>query len=131
MNNKTKQNLNNVLLWLAFTVLAIVLVNNVNAETLRDPTQIPHHLPVTANQQNGAPLANSGPTLQSVMLSADIQAAIIDGQKINLGGKFKGSKLTHLTESSATLRTAHGSNMVLKMQQSMIKKNTVRRVTTK
>jgi hypothetical protein len=131
MQIKNKQKFSDLILWLTFTVLAIVLIKNVNAEALRDPTQIPSDVPMVETQHYAAASANTVPALQSVMLSADIQAAIISGKKVNLGEKFEESKLINLTENSATLRANNGAKTVLKMHQVIVKKNSERRVSTK
>jgi MSHA biogenesis protein MshK len=123
MQIKNTLKISNTLLWLVLIILALTLVTNVNAEALRDPTQIPNDLPVSASQRYMARTITTGPALQSIMLSSDIKAAIISGKKINLGERFEGAKLINLTESSATLRNKNGSKTVLNMNAGIVKKN--------
>lgn len=108
---------------LIVSVLALMLFSNVNAEALRDPTQIPNDLPESVQERFAGPTVNAGPSLQSIMLSSDIKAAIINGKKINLGSHYKEAKLIQLTENTATLKNKNGSRTVLKMHANIVKKN--------
>jgi hypothetical protein len=132
--NKLKKNtklISELLLWLVFALLASVLIKNANAESLRDPTRIPSDMPSTTNKTHGVNAQYAGPTLQSIMLSSDIHAAIINGKKVNLGDHYEGAKLVNLTENSATLISHNGSKQVLRMHPSIVKQNNAVRITTK
>lgn len=104
------------------------LVETANAESLRDPTQVPANMVATdSNPANTAQaVQNSGPVLQSVMLGAKYRAAIINGKKIKLGEKYDQAKLVGLTENSATLRNADGTTQTLVMSYGAIQKTPVK-----
>lgn len=88
------------------------VTTHVTAEDLRDPTQLPSTFsPMASTEEVGT----SGPVLQSIILSDAMRAAIINGQKINLGEDYAQSTLVGLTENSATLKAADGKKQVLKM----------------
>jgi len=66
---------------------------------LADPTRPPYSgLGVGADQ---APVA--GPELQSVLISPTRRLAVINGQTVPLGGKFRDATLTRITESGVEL----------------------------
>lgn len=108
---------------LAFVVPCLLSSQNLAAEVLRDPTQLPSSFLNASNidSKNQTNAVHHGPVLQSVMLSDDVSAAIINGQKIHLGERYNQSKLIALTENSATLRNENGNKTVLKMSHMNIK----------
>lgn len=95
------------------TVWMICLVSvNAMAETMRDPTQLPVvFAPIASSDE----VASTGPVLQSIILSDESRAAIINGQRINIGDEYGQAILVALTENSATLQSADGKQQVLKM----------------
>jgi len=96
---------------------------NANAETLRDPTQLPTDVVSLDNNLGfNSNTTSSSLVLQSVILSDKMRAAIINGQRINLGDAYQEAKLVALTENSATLVRADGNKTVLKMAHIGIKK---------
>lgn len=118
-----------VLLLASLAIAAILsLIESANAESLRDPTQVPTNMVATdANPANTVqPVQNTGPVLQSVMLGAQYRAAIINGKKIKLGGKYENAKLVGLTENSATLKNADGTTQTLMMSYGAIQKTPVK-----
>jgi MSHA biogenesis protein MshK len=46
-----------------------------------------------------------GPDLQSVLISTTRNVAVINGQTVPLGGKFRDATLTRITESGVELRS--------------------------
>lgn len=94
-------------------MLLSLLALSANAEALRDPT-----MPPTQFMQAAAPgtQAASAPVLQSVMLSRQQKAAIINGQLVPLGHQFEQSVLVKLTENAAVLRAPDGTLNTLSMQ---------------
>jgi MSHA biogenesis protein MshK len=67
------------------------------AERLVDPTRPPYG-GVGASRASAA-----GPELQSVLISPTRRLAVIDGQTVPLGGKFRDATLTRITESGVEL----------------------------
>lgn len=89
-------------------VLASVMPAPGAAEPLPDPTRPP------AGLQEGAAAAPAaadvaGPVLQSVMISPERLAAIIDGNVVELGERFGDARLVKVTETGVTLRSASGA----------------------
>ncbi|MDO9365881.1 MAG: hypothetical protein Q7T58_06045 [Methylotenera sp.] len=89
----------------------------VYAEVLKDPTQPPASL--DHNIANEA--IPTGPVLQSVMLGANYQAAIISGQKVLLGKKYKEATLIKLNDHEAVLRYPDKSTVTLIMDYAVDK----------
>lgn len=98
------------------------------AEPLRDPTQVPASMVVNDGSQNNnlQGSQNNEPVLQSVMLGAQYRAAIINGKKVKMGGKFEKSTLVGLSENSATLKHPDGSTQTLMMSYGAIQKTPVK-----
>lgn len=93
------------------------------AETLRDPTQLPSEFASPEMNTDFQSSATSrGPVLQSIILSDEVRAAIISGNRINLGEQYNKAKLVALTENSATLLNGDGNKTILKMPHIGIKK---------
>lgn len=118
-----------ILLLVALAVTGILsLVESAWAEALRDPTQLPANMVTGDGTQ--ASLAqteqNTGPILQSVMLGAQHRAAIINGKKVKLGGKYEKATLVGLTENSATLKNTDGTTQTLVMSFGAIQKTPVK-----
>jgi MSHA biogenesis protein MshK len=72
-------------------------------ETLPDPTRPPPEIakPAAAQQSEG-----SG--LQSVIIAPGRRAAIINGQTVELGGKYENARLIEVTERGVVLRGPQG-----------------------
>ncbi|MBY0574596.1 MAG: MSHA biogenesis protein MshK [Undibacterium sp.] len=79
------------------------------AQELQDPTRPPASL---LSGVGLSPVA-SGPVLQSILIGADRQLAIIDGKTVKLNGKFGNQVLVRLTETEAILREGKGKHKVL------------------
>ncbi len=93
--------------------LLMCVTANVYADTLRDPTTpAMAWMPASTAEQ----ALNLNPELQSVILGTQQQAAIINGKLVPLGQQYEQYKLVKLSENSAILRAADGSQQVLKMR---------------
>lgn len=77
------------------------------AETLQDPTRPPASLLAVPAQAASAP--ESSVQLQSVLLGKGrTPAAVISGEVVVLGGRFRDAKLVRITERFAVLRGPQG-----------------------
>jgi len=77
------------------------------AETLQDPTRPPASLLASPAPAASAP--ESAMQLQSVLLAKGrTPAAVISGEVVVLGGRFRDAKLVRITERSAVLRGPQG-----------------------
>lgn len=86
----------------ALSLLSSVLCHS-HAEALPDPTRPPAEISTLA--QVAAP---KEPGLQSVYISPIRRAAIINGQTIELGGRFGNSRLVEVSENGIVLEGAQG-----------------------
>lgn len=90
-------------------VLALVLLSApAGAEDLPDPTRPPLVVAAPDAERRPAPVG-----LQSVILSKERSAAIIDGQTIELGGKYGDVRLIEVTDTGVVLRGARGKRVRL------------------
>ena len=71
------------------------------AEGLADPTRPPNAGPGAAGEE----AAVSGPELQSVLISPMRSLAVIDGQTVLLGGKFRDATVSRISASGVELRS--------------------------
>jgi MSHA biogenesis protein MshK len=72
------------------------------AQGFADPTRPPY-----SGRSSGADESPvMGPELQSVLISSTRNIAVINGQTVPLGGKFRDATLTRITESGVELRSA-------------------------
>ena len=78
------------------------------AEELPDPTRPPAELAAPA----GGAAASQSAGLQSIIISRSRRAAIIDGQTVELGGKYGDSKLIEVNEGNVVLHGAHGRQVM-------------------
>jgi MSHA biogenesis protein MshK len=88
------------------------------AEALADPTRPPYGGRGVGAEQ--APVA--GPELQSVLISPTRKVAVINGQTVPLGGKFRDATLTRITQSGVELHNA-GRVEVLRLFPQVEKKS--------
>jgi MSHA biogenesis protein MshK len=79
----------------------VILCHVALAELLADPTQ-----PAGAAMRGGAP---TGPVLQSVLISPSRRLAVIDGQTVQLGGKFGSATVVSITEVGVVLKDSEGT----------------------
>jgi len=114
----------------SFGLLILLAMCDVQANGLKDPTQPPVLLAAnntSIDNQN----ANSGPVLQSVMISTQFRAAIINGQKVMLGKKYEQATLISVDENQVVLRNPDMTTQVLKMDYADMKKNVSPAITDK
>jgi MSHA biogenesis protein MshK len=90
----------------------------VPGEPLADPTRPPAFI---AGSGSDSAMALTGPVLQSVLLSATRKAAIISGERVELGEKVGEARLARLTEDEAVLEGPQGRT-VLKLVPKVEKK---------
>jgi MSHA biogenesis protein MshK len=97
----------------------LMMEHDIQAEGLKDPTQPPASLSAEITSENGQA---SGPVLQSVMLGSHYRAAIINGQKVMLGGKYENATLIRINEREAVLRNSDMTTQTLAMNYAGVKK---------
>ena len=86
---------------MAFAGLALWLVTGVaSAQTLADPTRPPDAL----NFATGAGATDSGPVLQSVLISRGRRLAVISGEEVRQGSKFQEWTVVRITPNEVMLR---------------------------
>jgi len=102
-----------------FAMLILLTMHNVQADNLKDPTQPPASI---SGQTDSAEVSNI-PALQSVMIGTHFSAAIINGQKVMLGGKYMEAKLIKVNENEAVLQNPDKTTQILKMDYAGMKKN--------
>ena len=107
-----------LLLSVSCGMFLLMMEGDVNAEALKDPTQPPTALSGEVSNENGQA---AGPVLQSVMIGSQYRAAIINGQKIMLGGKCESATLIKINEREAVLRNSDMSTQTLAMDYAMVK----------
>jgi MSHA biogenesis protein MshK len=71
------------------------------AQGFADPTRPPYS--GRASAADDSPVM--GPELQSVLISTTRNVAVINGQTVPLGGKFRDATLTRISESGVELRS--------------------------
>jgi len=82
------------------------------AEELADPTRPPASLAAPVAASVGGAAANPPAGLQSIIISKTRRAAIIDGQTVELGGKYGDTKLIEVNEGSIILRGVQGRKVM-------------------
>jgi len=94
------------------TLLMALLSVAATAEELADPTRPPASLaaPVAA-PASGVPEIRPA-RLQSIFISKTRRAAIIDGETVELGGKYGDAKLIEVNEGGIILRGAQGRQVL-------------------
>jgi len=90
---------------LTFLAMALSGWHSVSAQqVMDDPTRPPAAL------LSGTPgAAIGGSLLQSVIITPTQRAAIIGGEKVDLGGKYGDARVVKITESEVVLRSATGT----------------------
>jgi len=97
----------------------LMMDHDIQAEGLKDPTQPPAVLSAETANENGQV---AGPVLQSVMLGSQYRAAIINGQKVMLGGKYENATLIRINEREVVLRNSDMTTQTLSMDYAGVKK---------
>lgn len=108
-----------LLLSVSCGMFLLMMEHDIQAEGLKDPTQPPASLLAETMNENGQ---TAGPVLQSVMLGSQYRAAIINGQKVMLGGKYENATLIRINEREAVLRNSDMTTQILSMDYAGIKK---------
>jgi MSHA biogenesis protein MshJ len=95
-------------IWL---VIALMFISaNASAQAMNDPTRPPGAY-VTGDPDAGdAP--RGGPVLQSVMISRDRKAAIINGEMVRLGEKYGDAVLVKVAESEVVLKSGDATQVL-------------------
>jgi MSHA biogenesis protein MshK len=78
----------------------LVLNGAVDARAMTDPTRPPHAVVVV----EGEPQQAKGPVLQSVMIMPNRRSAIIDGERVEAGGRFGDAHVLKITETEVVLK---------------------------
>jgi MSHA biogenesis protein MshK len=76
------------------------------AQALRDPTRPPPQLLAARAGAAGATAAASAPQLQSVLIGRQVggrQVAVIDGETVRLGDRFRGARVARMTQTEVEL----------------------------
>lgn len=94
---------------LLFSALCLLVPAFCCAEELPDPTRPPASL-ATLGAAVGVGPAPTG--LQSIIISKDRRAAIIDGETVELGGKHGDAKLIAVNEGAVVLQGAKGRQVL-------------------
>ena len=94
----------------------LVLATASAAAAMHDPTRPPASL----TDSPGAGL-RAAPVLQSVIIGKGTRAAIIDGERVEIGGRFREARVVRITEDEVVLRE-DGTTQVLKMFPDVEKK---------
>ncbi len=102
----------------AVLACALCLPAAVHSEELPDPTRPPVSVSAAAIQDE--PAKPTG--LQSVLISKNRKAAIIDGETVELGGKYGDYKLTEVSNAGVVLRGAQGKRVLTLFPGVSIKK---------
>lgn len=96
---------------LTFIAAFVLLPLSAVAEELPDPTRPPSSIVAPAGA--GAATGTSpSPALQSIIISKSRRAAIIDGETVELGGKYGDAKLIEVNEGGIVLRGAQGRQVM-------------------
>lgn len=95
------------LIWL---VAAALFTAHAAAEELPDPTRPPAGIVAPAAAGGAAAPASAG--LQSIIISKNRRAAIIDGETVELGGKHGDAKLIEVNEGGVILQGAQGRRVM-------------------
>jgi MSHA biogenesis protein MshK len=103
----------------AALALAIALfAASATAQVMNDPTRPPSEHGM-AEPEGGAEAG--GPVLQSVMISREVKAAIINGAMVKLGEKYGNAVLVAVAENEVVLKTGDESQ-VLKLHPGVEKR---------
>ena len=86
----------------AALAMSVLHAEAVGAEILVDPTRPPYG---AAGETGEAP---KRPALQSIIISPQGRAAVIDGQRVELRGRYGDAQVVQITESEVVLRSPNG-----------------------
>jgi MSHA biogenesis protein MshK len=103
------------------TTLLLCVPQIAAAEPLLDPTR--PAIDLSADAGGEAPVAAAPKGLQSIIISPQYRAAIINGETVRLGGKSGDSRLVEVRENSVVLQNARGRRVMELFPTVSIKKN--------
>lgn len=93
-------------------ILSLLLSGIAGAQTLADPTQPPPESRLLPTTDAEAPVAR-GPVLQSVLIgSHGREVAVIDGQTIRKGQKYKGAVLVQVAKNHVVLQNGRNRQVL-------------------
>jgi MSHA biogenesis protein MshK len=97
-------------LYIAPLVAVLLGYGSVSAQPISDPTRPPGA--VSPVEGDNEPVR--APVLQSVIITPNRRSAIINGERVELGGRYAGARVSKITETEVVLQSA-GRTEVLKM----------------
>lgn len=95
----------------------------VTAEFLPDPTR--PAIDLSGKAGDGMPVSAASQGLQSIIISPQYRAAVINGETVRLGGKSGGYRLLEVNENSVVLQNSQGRRVMELFPRTGIKKNDV------
>ena len=100
------------------SLAAACLTLSLSAEVcaMNDPTRPPASFTERAGADLRAP-----PVLQSVIIGKNVRAAIIDGERVEMGGRYRDAQVVRIAEDEVVLRQ-DGFTQVLRMYPDVEKK---------
>lgn len=93
----------------AFAAVLLLTGTGAGAQAINDPTRPPAGF-MAPPADEGA--AARGPVLQSVKISRAGSSAIIGGETVKLGGKYRDARLVRISENEVVLRSASGTEIL-------------------
>ena len=87
---------------------AFVATRAAGAETMADPTRPPARLSAPDGHRD----ASGRPVLQSIIITPHRRSAIIDGERVDLRGRFGDAEVVQITESDVVLRSPGGTEIL-------------------
>jgi hypothetical protein len=94
-----------------FIVISLLFTVGAYAEELADPTKPPASLSAPASVTGEVAVVKPA-GLQSILISKQRRAAIIDGETVELGGIHGAAKLIEVNEGNVVLRSAQGRQVL-------------------
>jgi MSHA biogenesis protein MshK len=85
-------------------IALILLVPAAQGAPFADPMRPPDFAPADT-----APAVSGGLRLESVLIAPDRRIAVIGGQQVALGEKFRDGRVVRITESEVVIRTVEGT----------------------
>lgn len=89
------------------------------ALAMNDPTR-----PPVSFTEHAVAVYRAPPVLQSVIIGKNVRAAIIDGERVEMGGRYRDAQVVRIAEDEVVLRQ-DGLTQVLRMYPD-VEKKTVR-----
>lgn len=99
---------------MVFSALAAPLAGSAADFPLPDPTRPPAALfaPVASGEPDAVAAASAPATVQAIKISSRRRTAIIDGQEVSLGGKFRDARVIGVTPDEVVLRSGKESQVL-------------------